>query len=237
MKKVFLFLLALGSATLSFGQKVEFGLQLNAGASAFAGESASETSAITVADWGSVSFYTHSPFGSKPNLALGASLQLQRVSESGFILGAQAGIEQMRSLVKINKAYVADGNQVPTEQEADGKSTMIADFFQFQPYLGWRLLRGSVDLDLTLGTDVGFGRKMQSEGEATLDDGSSYTTAYDFSKPKTDFRPRIGLTLYRGHVGVSASYAHGLTNYKSEWDGNNPELFLRAARLGLVFRL
>lgn len=237
MKKVYLLLLALGSATLSFGQKVEFGLQLNAGASVFAGESASETSAITVADAGPTSFYTHNPFGSKPSPAFGASLQLQRVGEGGFILGAQAGVEQLRSMVKINKAYVADGNALPTEQEADGESTVKADFIQFQPYLGWRLLRGSFDLDLTVGTDVGFGRKMQSEGEATLEDGSSYETAYDFSKPRTDFRPRVGLTLYRGHIGLSASYAHGLTNYKSEWDGNNPELFLRAARLGLLFRL
>lgn len=237
MRKVYLVLAGLCMTTLSFGQKVEFGLHLNTGASVFAGESASETSAITVADAGNIAFYTHNPFGSKPSPAFGASLQLQRVGKSGFILGAQAGVEQLRSLVRINKAYIADGNAVPTEQEADGESTMKADFLQFQPYVGWRLLKGSVDLDLTVGTDVGFGRKMQSEGEATLEDGSSYETTYDFSKPRTDFRPRIGLTLYRGHFGLSASYAHGLTNYMSEWDGGNPELFMRAARLGLLFRL
>jgi hypothetical protein len=237
MKKFSVLLLMLGSATLSYGQKVELGLQLNAGATTFVGKSASETSAITVADWGAAAFYTHNPFGSKPRPAFGASLQLQRVGENGLIFGAQAGIEQLRSLVKINRAYVANGNDVPTEQEAEGESLLKADFFQFQPYLGWRLLKGSVDLDLTLGTDVAFGRKIQAEGEATLADGSSYETAYDFSKPKTDFRPRVGLTLYRGHFGLSASYAHGLTNYKSDWDGGTPKQFLRAARLGLIFRL
>ncbi|WP_299990580.1 hypothetical protein [uncultured Pontibacter sp.] len=237
MKKVYLLLLALGSATLSFGQKMEYSVHLNSGLSRFGGESAGSTTSMVINDtWGSSPMVIN-PYGSRYNLALGASLQAQYVASNGFLLGTQAGYEQLRTRAKIDRAHGYWSHSSSMNHPADGEAVIIADYINLQPYIGWRVKQSPVDLDLTLGTDIAFNQQMKERSEATLEDGTEFKIRRDRSESITDFRPRLGVTGYHGHFGLSLSYAHGIKNYKANMDGANMKLYTRTFRLGLLYRL
>lgn len=236
MKKVYLLVLGLCSTSLAFGQKMELGLQLNSGVSRFGGESAAKVSAILQSNSSSAGHYTNSPYGSRYSLNYGVSGQAQLVTANSFLMGAQVGVEQLRSRVELTSVFHSNPPAVH-HYSGEGKTVLIADFINLQPYMGKRLRIGEKDLDLTFGTDIGFCRKLKEKGEITLDDGTRYETNRERSKPGVDLRPRLGATVWSNHVGLSLSYAHGLTNYQANMDGANSKVYMRATRLGLLYRL
>ena len=237
MKKVFLFLLAFGCVSVAYGQKMEYSAQLNSGLSRFGGESAASTTLMVINDtWGSPPRVVN-PYGSRYSVAYGAGLQAQFVSASGFLLGTQAGYEQLRTRAKIDKAFGYRAQSSSMTHTADGKASIIADYINLQPYVGWRIKQGSIDLDLTLGSDISFSQQLKERSEATLEDGTEFKVREDRSESITDFRPRLGIAGYHGHFGVSMSYSHGIKNYRANLDGANMELYTRVFRLGLLYRL
>ena len=237
MKKIFLLLLALGSATLSFGQKMEYSAQLNSGLARFTGESASRNTVISVHGRWQEDVYTSNPYGSRYNAAFGVSIQGQYVTAGGFLLGAQLGYELLRSRSNIESVYGHWTQSTPTRQPADGKAVIIANNINLQPYIGWRILASTVDLDLTLGWDVALNHKLREKSEATVDNGGEYKVQNEYGVLYTDFRPRLGLTGYKGHFGASMSYAHGLRNHQPYFDGANAKLYTQVFRVGLLYRL
>ncbi|GGG27466.1 hypothetical protein [Pontibacter amylolyticus] len=237
MKKAYLLLLALGSATLSFGQKMEYSAQLNSGLSRFGGESASKTSAMSLSNsWGGGPGVSN-PYGSRYSVTYGAGLQAQYVTGGGFLVGTHAGYEQLRTLAKIDRALGHWSHSSSMTHPADGKAVIIADYINLQPYTGWRIKESPVDLDLTLGFDIGFSQQMKERSEATMEDGTEIKVKENRSEKITDFRPRLGITGYHGHFGMSMSYAHGIKNYRANMDGANMKLYTRVFRIGLLYRL
>ncbi|EJF10689.1 MULTISPECIES: hypothetical protein [Pontibacter] len=237
MKKVYLLLLALGSATVVFGQKMEYSAQLNSGLSRFTGESSTKTTVMVLNDtWGSAPMVIN-PYGNRYNVTYGGSLQAQFVAAGGFILGTQAGYEQLRTQAKIDRAHGFWSHSSSMTHPADGKAVIIADYINLQPYIGWRIKQSPIDLDLTLGSDIGFSQQMKERSEATLEDGTEFKTRIDRNESITDFRPRLGITGYHGHFGLSLSYAHGIKNYKANMEGANMKLYTQVIRAGLLYRL
>ncbi|MBD1397660.1 hypothetical protein H9Q13_10820 [Pontibacter sp. JH31] len=237
MKKVYLLLLAFGCVSAAYAQKMEYSAQVNSGLSRFGGESSAGTTTMVINDtWGSPPRVTN-PYGSRYSVAYGASLQAQFVSASGFLLGTQAGYEQLRTRAKIDKAFGYMSHSSSMTHPADGKAVIITDYINLQPYIGWRVKQNPIDLDLTLGSDIGFSQKIKERSEATLEDGTEFKIRKDRSESITDFRPRLGITGYHGHFGVSVSYAHGIKNYRANLDGANMKLYTRVLRVGLLYRL
>jgi hypothetical protein len=236
MKKVYLLVLGLCSVSLVYGQKMEFSAQLNSGVSRFGGESAAKVSAILLSNSGGAGHYTNSPYGSRYSLNYGVSGQAQLVTANSFLMGAQVSVEQLRSRVEVMSVFHSDPPAVHY-YSGEGKTVLKADFINLQPYIGKRLNMGEMDLDLTFGTDIGFCQKLKEKGEIRLDDGTRYETDRERSKPGIDLRPRLGATVWSKHVGLSLSYAHGLTNYQANMDGANSKVYMRATRLGLLYRL
>ncbi|WP_181885029.1 outer membrane beta-barrel protein [Pontibacter diazotrophicus] len=239
MKTLQVLFLCLVCATSSFGQKVEFAGQLHTGVSAFGGKSATGTTVMNCFAFDNSWNQTANPYGKKFALSYGAHLHVQRVSGNNLLIGAQAGAEVLRSRVSINEVYVLDmpNSSYLERKEATGKATTRNEFLNLYPYLGYRLKAGTVDLDLLLGPDIGIGLGSSEKGEATAADRTTYSVDRERNTPETDVRARVGVTAYYHHVGFSASYAHGFTNYLRGYDGSNPELYSRVLRLGLLYRL
>ncbi len=239
MKKVYLLLLALGSTTMALGQKMEYSGQINTGLSRFTGESATRNTSMNVVQTGpwEVSAHTVNPYGSRYNASYGASLQGQYVSAGGFLLGAQTGYELLRSHARIERVHGINGHGSSTHSPSDGKAVIIANNINFQPYVGWRIWQSTLDLDLTLGSDVALNHQLREKSEATTQNGTEFKVDREYGILHTDFRPRLGLTAYRGQLGASLSYAHGIRNHRANWDGGNPKLYTQVIRLGLLYRL
>lgn len=243
MKTLKLLLLFMTCTTLSFGQKLEFAGQLNSGLAKYGGESAARATAIlhNITSEGTYS-YTNHPYGSRfaPSPSFGASVQLQRVTRRNLLLGVQAGAESLRSSIQVQGVYVTESswNSVSSEyKSANGKTVIRNDFLNLHPYLGYRINTGAVDVDLSIGPEIGVGLKSREKGEATAEDGSEYTTNREINDPEADIRGRVGVILYHNHFGLSVSYAHGVTNYMRGYDGGNSVLYSRVLRLGLLYRL
>jgi len=232
MKKLYLLLAVCGWATLANAQKLEIAAQLNTGISKFAGASAESSSFILVSDVANSSSYTNNPYGRRFGLNYGGGIQLQLVTDQRLLLGAQVAVEQLRSRVNINGI-----NGFRSNNQAEGHTTLQNSFLNLQPYLGRRLYLHGVEVDLTLGTDIGFCLKSMENGNATDAYGNEVTTSLKRNKPDIDFRPRLGIVAYRNHLGLTLSYAHGLTNYTSGYDGANSEVYARVLRLGILYRL
>lgn len=231
--------MALGSVTVSFGQKMEYSVSQNTGLSRFSGASSVRATGVTLFWQGDNDyiFITQNPYGSRNSIAYGAAMHAQLVTRAGFLFGAQAGYEILRSRADITTAHNPMDFHSSIAIPAKGSATIIADYIILQPYAGWRLSSGLVDVDVTLGTDIAFNQGLREKSEATPDGMPKIREREDRSESVTDFRPRLGMTAYHGHVGVSLNYSHGLTNYLGDSDGGKPELYMRVLRLGLVYRL
>ncbi|MBX0331645.1 hypothetical protein K3G39_00180 [Pontibacter sp. HSC-14F20] len=237
MKKVYLLLLTLGSATVVFGQKMEYSAQLNSGLSRFGGESATRSTMMLVHGSRQEFVHTSNPYGSRYNATYGASLQGQYVTARGFLLGAQVGYEQLRSRANIDRIYGLADYSSSITTPADGKAVIVANNINVQPYLGWRIMHGVLDLDLTVGSDIALNHRQVEKSEATTEDGTEFKIKQEYGILHTDFRPRLGLTGYKGHFGASLSYAHGLRNHRANMDGANMKLYTQVLRIGLLYRL
>ena len=239
MKKITLLALGLLATSVAFAQKTELALQANTGVYRFSGASAASTSAVTYYTQNADYNYTHNPHGNKFMLSVGVAGQVQRITRSSFILGLQAGAELLQSKVEITGAYsfAHMANSSLTYLHADGRSFLQHKFINVQPYMGRRLTVGPVAFDITAGTDLGFCLESTDNAKFTLSNGEELAFKTERDKPSVDVRPRIGLTGYFRQVGLSASYAQGVTNYLGSYDGGNPKAYASALRLGVLYRL
>jgi hypothetical protein len=241
MKALPLLLLFTAFVVSSYGQKVEYAVQLNSGLTSFRGASASKSTTMSSYTTDRSFSYTHSPYGNRFALSYGASVQLQRVTIRNALLGIQLAAETLRTRIDIDGVSIASAphDSFFNYQVATGKTILINNNLNLQPYLGFRKKAGAFDLDFTFGTDVAYHLKRKEKGKATATDGSEHSTDTDksVSDLNLDVRPRVGLTAYHNLLGVSASYALGLINYLSGYDGGSPEAFTRVVRIGVLYRL
>lgn len=228
-------LASLAAATTAHAQKWEASAQLTTAAFNFRGASAGPESNINLSFPGSGLDYTNNPYGSLPGFSYGGALQLQRVTRGGLLLGLQAGYERLRSRVKLVGTY-APGVYDYLET-VEGRTYLNNDFINAHPFVGRRLGLGPLDVDLTAGADLGILLHSQEEGRATNAAGRVFTTDREREQPGLDVRPRLDLTTYYRHVGLSLGYAHGLTNYRRDWVGGTNEAYSQVWRLGVAYRL
>jgi hypothetical protein len=237
INKLYLLLICLCCTTYAYGQQLETRISINSGVSRFGGQNAAQTTAVTRYGSGAQTYYNNNPYGSRYNLTYGGSLQVQLVTPSHFLLGAQVGFEQLRSSIQIDQVNGHPSSSSSLAQPADGASTLMANYMNLQPYLGWRIGAEKFDIDVTFGSDVGFGQKLQEEGQVTLEDGTKLKAAREYSKMNADIRPRLGLAAHFGPLSASVSYAYGLTDYAGGQSGGNTGAYMRVLRVGMLYRL
>ncbi|MBG8555333.1 hypothetical protein [Hymenobacter guriensis] len=216
---------------LASAQQVEWSGQLTTGVAAFRGASAESSSAINVNDSSPEASYTNNPYGSRWGLSYGAAVQGQFVGRRGLLLGAQLGYDLLRPAVRITSVNTV----LRPTNTVEGKAHLNNQFVGLNPYLGQRLRMGEVALDVTLGLEIARQLACREKADYTLN-GNDLETDRDRATQFWDNRLRAGLALSRGPVSLTASYAHGLSNYKEGWVGGVNEAYMRVLRLGLAYR-
>ncbi|MDP9079157.1 MAG: hypothetical protein M3O71_17150 [Bacteroidota bacterium] len=245
MKIVLLTLSTLFIITSLSAQKIELSVQANTGLFHYGGKSTTTTSAINQGP-SEQSNYTNNPFGSKNGFGYGGALQAQFVSNNGFILGLQTGYETLKSKVditRINVYYNPDPFPDPSNDGpviAKGESYLKTQFITLNPYIGYRLNFKKVKLDLMPGLDIAFASNTHENAKAV---GTTNNTTYQTNLKRdnnvsTDLRLRFGAAAMYKRYGITASFAHGFTNYEKGIIGDGSyEAHSELLRFGVLYRI
>jgi hypothetical protein len=217
-----------------YGQSTEFSVHVNSGLSSFGGESATESSIIINSDVGSAGNYTNNPYGTKKKLSYGLSAQFQRITNSNLIIGLQSGFEVLRSQVTIDDVA---GDFPDPPSSASGQATFTNGFINLYPNIGQRFNINDLNIDLTVGPELGFNVVSREKGEATTNNNIVLKTDRERNHANTDFRLRSSLTAYFKNWGISTGYSYGLSNYSGDLTGGNREQFSRFIRFGIAYRI
>lgn len=242
MKKFLLTFVCLLAAAHLFAQKLEVTAGVYSGLFRYSGSSAEPVSFINASSPNLSGFdYTNNPYGNKAGVGFGLSGQAQLVSKGGFILGLQAAYEQLKSKISINQVYVSNpilSSPNGAALSATGRTYLKNSTINLNPYLGYRIPFAGINMDVLGGMDFGLITNNRESGEARASDGQTYTTSIDRKNAKKDVRLRFGLAASLNRFGVTASYAHGLTNYMEGYiGGGKHEANSEVIRLGLSYRL
>lgn len=229
-----LFLLSYIFISPAYAQHSEFSVHLNSGFFSFGGESATERSFIIVSDISTIENYTNNPYGTQSKLAYGISAQYHRITKNKLIFGLQTGYEILRSEVSINDVAI---DLIDPPSSATGHTIFRNDFINVYPNIGRRFKLNDLDIDLTMGPELGFNIISKEKGEATTNTGLLVETDHNRNHNDTDFRLRSSLTVYYNNWGITTGYSYGLSNYSAESIGGNSERFSRFIRFGVSYTI
>jgi len=245
MKTITLTLLCLLAVTGLFAQKIELSVQANSGLFHYSGKSATKQSFILEANPNSGN-YTNNPYGNHNGFSYGGDLQAQFVSKGGLIIGVQGGYDVLKSRVDItgvmpyyNGAILYYNIAAPAPFSATGETYLKDKFINVSPYVGYRIKLAKIKFDLMPGFDLGFNLSSREKGKAITTNGNNttYQTNLDRGKTPDDIRLKFGVAAIYNKFGLTASYAHGITNYESKMVGGSPEVHSDLMRLGLSYRI
>jgi hypothetical protein len=222
------------AAHTAMAQKTECSAQLVLGGMAYRGASAAATTSIEIPDVLGFEPSTLNAYGKGLGFSYGLAGQVQHLTKGGSLFGAQAGYEMLRSRVKIQYVF----SESSADPNAEGHTHLNHQFINTHVFFGHRFAVSGMDLDLTGGPEVGFLQKVREKGQATYNNKQAEikTDVARYVSTKADVRARLNLTGYYHRVGLSLSYAHGLTNYRKGYLGGTNDLSTQVFRAGLVYR-
>jgi hypothetical protein len=220
-----------------FGQKTELRGSISSGLFSFSGISALSSTSINWDDQ-SKSGYTNNPYGTKTALCYGLSVDLKRVTKRNILFGIDAGIESLRSMINIDWIDGYTGTAV-YQYSATGKTFLNSGFFNFNPYLGYRIIVNSISFDLTGGLEFGYLLSTTEKGNATDSNGTKYTTSKKlYGAFNFDLRPQIQLSAMYKRFGLFTGYSYGMANYMMGVIGDGRwECYSRLLRFGITYRI
>ncbi|QHS56153.1 PorT family protein [Mucilaginibacter sp. 14171R-50] len=233
MKRILLVAVLVAFALQLSAQKIEVSIYASAGLSHYVGNYVTTTTYIgpSASPTNTIDKRDNNPYGNKSGFSNSFGLQAQYVSKPGIIGGLQAGIENLRSQVHIDELK----GTYPTTYHYDGTSTLIKQFFNLNPYLGYRLSLNNIKIDLMPGLD--FGVKLSSRQKIRTNSEIKYTAGNDKVEDiSVDRRVRFGSAIYYKRIGLTASYSRGLNNYVETTKGAQNTARSEIMRLGLIFR-
>jgi hypothetical protein len=217
MKKLILTLFVIiAIMTHLHAQTFEVSVQANTGLFHYSGSSSTKSSLIDQGQSPKQS-YTYNPYGSLNGFSYGAGIQAQYVTKIGFIVGLQTGYEILRSKVNVDMVLLYQPN--PGYLNTYGPTAVKGNTFlqdqsiDLNPYIGYRIKAKKINIDLLPGIDMGFNVSSYDKGKVTLADGTVYQTDYKRENAPVDVRLKFGAAVHYKRWGITASYAHGLTNY------------------------
>jgi hypothetical protein len=234
-------------STRLFAQKIELSIQANSGLFHYSGNATASTSFINSADGSPPQGTINNPYGNKNGFSYGGDVQAQYVSKGGFIAGLQGGYDVLRSIVDINDVYPPFFLFGPAEElatPAKGQIALQNQNFNINPYLGYRLNLKKIKIDIMPGMDFSFNVNSFDKGSATTTYGSVYKLDNKMPKSPTNVCLGLGLAATLKRFGLTAGYAHGLTNFASNLDVNAggtsnpaPKIHSELIRFGISYRL
>jgi hypothetical protein len=242
MKTTLLTLISLFSLTQLFAQKFEVSIQANSGLYHYDGKASASVSSINQGSTDKEN-YTNNPYGSKNGFSYGGDIQGQYVSKCGFITGLQAGYEVLRSKVDINSYvpsyfYVFFTNYSTYQIPVKGQSFLQNQDININPYIGYRLQAKKIKIDMMPGIDLGFNISSYDKGKAVDSAGNVYRTNLKRLDAPTDVRLKFGIAATYKRFGITAAYAHGLTNIAKNLSSDSSyEIHSELLRFGITYRI
>jgi hypothetical protein len=222
----------------AFGQQIEFSGRANANYSRFSGTNAVSSSTVNynTSSSGEESRTTN-PFGNKYGWGAGASVRAQRVGKAGLLTAFDLGYDWMNSRTKLNYIYYNNGAS-SNSRAATGITHLYTQTISAFAGVGWRLRGEKMELDALVGPELAYVLTAREKGEGSSDvNGGWHTDLTRSTDNSLDFRLRGDLTIWRGNVGLTGSYAYGFTNYEPATTSiANPEAYARIFRVGLAYR-
>ena len=230
MKRIYLSILLIFCAVQLKAQSFEISLQANTGLSHYTGASTVSNTFLNV----DAQQHTGYPngVGNKNATIFGADIQWQYVAKSDVIAGIQTGYEALGSKVGITSIGYPDA-------PASGSFTDHLNYINLNPYVGYRFKLSKVRLDVMPGLDFALGIHGDETGKAITNDNVTYTSNGSNGTTRSDVRLRLGLAAYYQKFGITASYAHGLTDFNSGLASDSvlPTLRFEVMRIGLSYRI
>lgn len=220
---------------IGIAQRTTFSAGLNTGISRFTGASAEKTTSTSTGGLfcncvPRAAGYT----GNVPAVTYGANLAVQHEYKNHFLLGLEAGYENLRTRINIEE-YQIDDMRFKTENAYNITRNHFINIF---PSAGYNFpLAENLDLSLRGGADFGIGLSSSSRlviREMFEDD---QFTDHDGLTPGLDFRPRIEAKISGKRLGLTVNYSHGVINWLTGWAGGPTELYMRVWRVGVQYRI
>jgi hypothetical protein len=233
MKRIFLAAMLLAFTFHSYAQKIEVSAYATGSLSHYIGNYATATTYIgpSASPTNTVDKRDNNPYGTKNTFGNSFGIQAQFISKQGIIGGLQAGIENLKSEVHIDELK----GTYPAKYPFDGTSTLSKQFFNLNPYIGYRFILNDIKLDLMPGIDIGASISSSQKIRSKSDD-NLYLTEGPFKDIPVDYRLRFGSAIYYNRIGLVASYSHGLNNYVETSKGPGYAARSEVIRFGLNYR-
>jgi hypothetical protein len=233
-----LILLFIFIASSMFAQKTELKACLTSGLFSFSGESNISTSKInfnSTPNFGERS-YTNNPYGSNKGIGFGVSADITRVTQSGFVFGADLGYEFMRSLITIDGINGFDGT-ASFQLKATGQTFLNYQFINLFLHFGKRFILNETAIDIEGGFDLNQCLKGFETGNATDINGKAYTTSFDRKTITADPRLRIQMNVKYSKLGFSLGYSKGFVNYNAGSVGGDSRFTSNLIRFGFSYQI
>ncbi|MGX5856793.1 outer membrane beta-barrel protein [Dyadobacter jiangsuensis] len=220
---------------IGLAQRTTFSVGLNSGISRFAGESAEKTTTSgTGGPFCGCALREASYLGNVPTITYGGNLAVQYEFKNHFLIGLEAGYENLRTRINVEQFQVDD--MIFNTENA--YSITRNHFINIFPSAGYNFpLADNLNLSLRGGADFGIGLSSSSRlviKEVFEDDQH---TDRDGLAPGLDFRPRVEAKISGKRLGLAVSYAHGATNWLNGWAGGATDLHMRVWRVGVQYRI
>ncbi len=229
MHKLLLVILASISFSCACAQKSELRLVAGSGLFYFTGASATATTVLGYQ-------HTYNPYGTGKGLCASLAINFRRISRSGFLFGLETGFELLRSKADIDLVYT-NYHDSAVQYRASGSTALHNSFFNFSPYVGYRLPVKAVQADLSIGLDLAYCFRVKEVVNASDEAGNDYHFSRDLTAGNGDIRPRFQLSVAYRRYGVFGGYCFGIKNYKEGTVGGSADCTSQLTRFGITYRV
>ncbi|WP_375415920.1 hypothetical protein [uncultured Hymenobacter sp.] len=182
--------------------------------------------------------YTNNPYGRRLGTGFGLAARGPRVGPRRGLVALEVGYDWLRSRTDI--AYVDYFDQFGIARyAATGTTHLLTNHIGAFLGLGRRfgLKSKNINLDVLAGPEAAFVVVLYEKGSGTFNGAARWRTDRPRNGATADVRLRADLTAWHRRLGLTASYSHGLSNYRRNLDGLDQQLYSRVLRLGLAYRL
>lgn len=238
MKYLLLALPAALVATQTFGQQVEYSGRATAGFAEFRGSNAASTTVVNYSTANAENSRAVNPFGEQLGAGGGLGLRVQHVAKIGFLTAFDLGYDVMQARTAVSYLNYSSA-VVNYGRTATGTVHLYTQCATAFGGAGWRLGQGSkLQLDALVGPELAYVVTAHETGSGTTATGDWSTSTKRSTANSLDFRLRGDVTVWRGQVGLAASYSLGFSNYATGITNvAEPEAYARLVRVGLAYRL
>ena len=226
-------------ATQAYGQQIELSGRANVGFSEFRGQTATTTTTVVSSSTsGAESSRAVNPYGKHLGTGFGASVRAQRIGKSGLLTALDLGFDWMQARTTVNYIYYNSSTN-SYGRTASGIVHLYTPCVTVFAGAGWRLAGQKLTLDALVGPELAYvlNARERGSGASTVNGGWS-TDLERTPDSRLDFRLRGDLTVWRGRVGLAASFSTGFANYQPATSSvPSPDAQARLLRAGLAYRL